>query len=41
VLWAAKADVPEGGAKVEFDPTDLNRNLDFKGKPFQKIAPPQ
>ena len=40
ILWAAKADVPEGGAKVDFDPIDLNRNLDSKGKPFQKIAPP-
>ena len=40
VLWAAKADVPEGGAKVEFNPTDLNRNLDNKGKPFQMILPP-
>lgn len=39
VLWAAKADVPEGGAKVEFSPSDLNRNLDYKGKPFQKIVP--
>ena len=40
VLWAAKADVPDGGAKVEFDPIDLNRNLDKKGKPFAKITPP-
>jgi hypothetical protein len=41
VLWATKADVPEGGAKVGFDPIDLNRNLDKKGKPFVKIAPPK
>lgn len=40
VLWAAKADVPETGAKVEFDPVDLNRNLDKKGQPFKKISPP-
>lgn len=40
ILWAAKADVPAGGAKVEFDPIDLNRNLDNKGKPFVKIEPP-
>lgn len=40
VLWAAKADVPDGGAKVDFDPADLNRNLDNKGKPFEKIVPP-
>jgi type 1 glutamine amidotransferase len=41
VLWAAKADVPDGGAKVDFDPIDLNRNLDRKGKPFAKITPPE
>ena len=40
ILWSAKVDVPEGGAKVDFDVTDLNRNLDQKGKPFQKIVPP-
>jgi type 1 glutamine amidotransferase len=40
VLWAAKVDVPEGGAKVDLDPIDLNRNLDKKGKPFVKITPP-
>ncbi|MFO0847890.1 MAG: ThuA domain-containing protein [Gemmataceae bacterium] len=40
VLWAAKTDVPDGGAKVDFDPADLNRNLDNKGKPFEKIVPP-
>ena len=40
VLWAAKVEVPEGGAKVAFDPIDLNRNLDNKGKPFTKISPP-
>jgi type 1 glutamine amidotransferase len=41
ILWAAKADVPEGGAKVEFDPADLNKNLDRKGKgEFKPILPP-
>lgn len=40
VLWAAKVDVPEAGAKVAFDPADLNRNLDKKGQPFNKISPP-
>jgi type 1 glutamine amidotransferase len=30
ILWTAKQDVPTGGAKVEFDPADLNRNLDKK-----------
>jgi hypothetical protein len=40
ILWAARAEVPEGGAKVDFNPIDLNRNLDYKGKPFQKITPP-
>lgn len=41
VLWAAKADVPKDGAKVKFDPIDLNRNLDDKGRPFKKILPPE
>ena len=41
ILWAAKAEVPVGGARVEFDPLDLNRNLDYKGKPFRKITPPK
>jgi type 1 glutamine amidotransferase len=41
VLWSAKVDVPEGGAKVEFDPADLNKNLDRKGKgEFKPILPP-
>ncbi len=40
ILWSAKVYVPEGGAKVDFDVIDLNRNLDQKGKPFQKIVPP-
>ena len=28
---------PEGGAKVELDPKDLNRNLDKKRIPFVMI----
>jgi hypothetical protein len=30
ILWAAHVEVPEGGAKVDLDPADLNRNLDRK-----------
>lgn len=41
ILWAAKVEVPAAGAKVDFDAIDLNRNLDRKGKPFVKIAPPE
>jgi type 1 glutamine amidotransferase len=41
ILWSAKVEVPEGGAKVEFDPIDLNRNLDKKDQPFKKILPPE
>lgn len=40
ILWAAKADVPAGGAKVEFDPADLNKNLDKKKGEFKPILPP-
>ena len=41
-LWCAKIDVPENGAKVEFDPADLNKNLDRKGKgEFKPILPPE
>ena len=41
ILWSAKVEVPEGGAKVAFDAADLNRNLDKKGdKSFQPILPP-
>ena len=39
ILWTAKVDVPEGGAKVDFDPADLNKNLDNKGKKFVPIEP--
>lgn len=42
ILWAAKIDVPEAGAKVEFDAADLNKNLDRKGKgEFKPILPPE
>lgn len=30
ILWSAKLDVPEGGAKVELDPAELKKNLDRK-----------
>lgn len=40
LLWTAKVDVPEGGAKVEFDPADLNKNLDKKKGEFKPILPP-
>jgi len=41
ILWSAKVEVPESGAKVEFDAVDLNKNLDKKGKgEFKPILPP-
>jgi type 1 glutamine amidotransferase len=41
ILWTAKVEIPEGGAKVEFDPADLNKNLDKKGNAaFKPILPP-
>lgn len=30
ILWTAKVEIPEGGAKCELDPADLNRYLDKK-----------
>ncbi len=30
ILWSAKVEIPAGGAKVDLDPADLNRNLDDK-----------
>lgn len=40
-LWCAKVEVPEGRAAVKFDPADLNKNLDKKGKgEFKPILPP-
>jgi len=32
ILWTAQVEVPSGGAKVDLDPADLNRNLDDKRK---------
>jgi type 1 glutamine amidotransferase len=41
ILWCAHVEVPEKGAKVDFDPADLNKNLDRKGKgEFKPILPP-
>jgi type 1 glutamine amidotransferase len=41
LLWTAKVDVPETGAKVDFDPENLNKNLDKKGSgAFKPILPP-
>lgn len=42
ILWATKVEVPESGAPVEFDPADLNKNLDRKGNgEFKPILPPE
>jgi type 1 glutamine amidotransferase len=30
ILWSAHVDVPTAGAKVELDPSELNKNLDRK-----------
>ncbi len=30
ILWSAKVEIPTGGAKVDFDVADLNKNLDDK-----------
>lgn len=40
ILWTAKVEIPEGGAKVDFDPADLNKNLDKKRGEFKPILPP-
>jgi type 1 glutamine amidotransferase len=40
ILWTAHVEVPDGGAKVDFDPADLNRNLDRKKGAFKPITPP-
>lgn len=32
ILWSAGVEIPTGGAKVEMDPKDINRNLDKKRK---------
>jgi type 1 glutamine amidotransferase len=39
ILWTAKVDVPEDGAKVAFDNADLNKNLDKKKGEFKPIVP--
>jgi len=36
ILWTAKVEVPEGGAKVELDPAELKKYLDPKGQPKKK-----
>ena len=38
ILWTAKLEVPEAGAKVEFNPAELAKNLDDKPKPTPKPA---
>jgi trehalose utilization protein len=40
ILWTAKIDIPETGAKVDFDVENLNKNLDKKKGEFKKILPP-
>ena len=39
-VLCAKVDVPEGGARVDFDPADLNKNLDRKKGEVKPILPP-
>jgi hypothetical protein len=41
ILWSANVPVPESGAKVEFDPKNLNINLDKKKGEFKPILPPE
>lgn len=47
ILWTAKVDIPTGGAKVDFDSADLNKNLDDKRnakqkeEPYKPILPPE
>jgi type 1 glutamine amidotransferase len=36
ILWSAKIDVPEQGAKVDLEPAELNKHLDRKGAPKSK-----
>jgi type 1 glutamine amidotransferase len=31
ILWSAHVEVPEGGAKVEMDPAEIGKRLDWKG----------
>ena len=39
ILWAAKVEVPEGGAPVAFESGDLGKNLDAKPQAAAKAAP--
>ncbi len=39
ILWTAKLDVPEGGAKTTFIEADLSKNLDKKTAPPAKATP--
>jgi hypothetical protein len=32
IFWTAGVNIPEGGAKVDLDPAELNKNLDRKGR---------
>jgi type 1 glutamine amidotransferase len=32
ILWTANVEIPKGGAKVDLDAAELNKNLDRKGK---------
>jgi type 1 glutamine amidotransferase len=36
ILWTAHVEVPKGGARVDLDPAELNRNLDWKGGPRKR-----
>ena len=38
LLWTAKQDIPEGGAKVDMDPSELMKNLDDKGQKKPRAA---
>jgi hypothetical protein len=38
ILWSAGLEVPAGGAKMDFNDADLNRNLDKKDKPAAKTT---
>lgn len=38
ILWTAKLEVPDSGAKVDFSPPDLAKNMDAKPQPVPKPA---
>ena len=38
ILWAAKVDVPAGGAKVELNPAELMTGMERK--PAKAVKPP-